>query len=685
MKKYQVGGKVTASTLLNGKKISDLTEDDVRALAAKQKWSEQDTKRAIKGFRNFDKSAELEFDENGKTFNTVQGGRYAGPSSKSTGNKKGFQVGDLVGMGKNVNYFAGLIGSTMNAYKEGLKKTETKKADDGFNEKDELADAAYGERERATRAKQISQDTLPEDPRIPKTPVKPTPAENVFVYDDAPPVERYQPATTKKQAGKSAQANTESQSIFRTPEEMGQYLSNLAGRFNRGFVNLPATFANMPADIINLFGGNIPEEQKLGYGWQTNVTGELAKLPNSPLKVDSTINDIPSQIMEALPILMTGRTPAGQVFKSAPVTVKAADLVGKGAAKVERATKATAEVIPNTAKALTKMATRRGWVPSVANLIKFPELSKLSKIRSAAKSQTVDWTTGISPERVEAIKKMMYEMDMGFRSGGKLPKAQDGLKLPKYPWMTDPEIKLEPASATVALGNRLAQTPDTAREVEGGDEPPPKESVFKKFMKGDGLETAVSIGFPLLASQLLKGGYGGAGRPVEKVELAVMPEQDLPGRPKPMSLTTSDRWKGVDASVGRADQVNRDNANTVAENAWRMQNAMQKLATRQQGFNTINQGRMFNAQNVNQRAGQDQYIALQRDMFNKQILNSILEGTYGNVLKGIREPRVNRAAEQSENDRTIIKYGDENSQAYKEALKRMGYSISKREGKSKAS
>lgn len=101
---------VTAQSLLKGATGKDsFTEADIRNLAIKQGYSQRDVNSIVKGF-NQSQGKSIEFMDNMKEFNVFDGSEQKGgavASGKRTGNKKGFDAGDLIGLGSNVNRFAG--------------------------------------------------------------------------------------------------------------------------------------------------------------------------------------------------------------------------------------------------------------------------------------------------------------------------------------------------------------------------------------------------------------------------------------------------------------------------------------------------------------------------------------------------------------------------------------------------
>lgn len=85
-----------------GKELPQITDDDIRSLAAKNGFSKQETTKILKGWEN-SRGNDLLLNQSGTKFNTEEGSFIADKSSKSTGNKSGFQISDVIGKGNRVN------------------------------------------------------------------------------------------------------------------------------------------------------------------------------------------------------------------------------------------------------------------------------------------------------------------------------------------------------------------------------------------------------------------------------------------------------------------------------------------------------------------------------------------------------------------------------------------------------
>lgn len=88
-----------------GKDYSDIKESDVEKWASAQGWRNKDVNRIVKGFTKFSKKD--------KAFNLTDEGEFriegGSGSGRRMGNRKGFDLGDLVGLGRDVSLLGGAL------------------------------------------------------------------------------------------------------------------------------------------------------------------------------------------------------------------------------------------------------------------------------------------------------------------------------------------------------------------------------------------------------------------------------------------------------------------------------------------------------------------------------------------------------------------------------------------------
>ena len=88
-----------------GKEFSQIDSNDVKEWATAQGYRKKDINRITKGFSKFSKK--------NTDFTLTNPGEFevsgAGLSGKRTGNVKGFDIGDLIGLGRDVSTFAGAL------------------------------------------------------------------------------------------------------------------------------------------------------------------------------------------------------------------------------------------------------------------------------------------------------------------------------------------------------------------------------------------------------------------------------------------------------------------------------------------------------------------------------------------------------------------------------------------------
>ena len=115
---------ISASDLLFqrfGKDITEVDEGDIEQLGKEVGFSRRDTRRAIKGLRKFQQleNADIKLNQYGSRFNTVfserEGeGTPAVRSARRTGMRDKMSPAALLGVGRNVNYLAGMVGRLIN-------------------------------------------------------------------------------------------------------------------------------------------------------------------------------------------------------------------------------------------------------------------------------------------------------------------------------------------------------------------------------------------------------------------------------------------------------------------------------------------------------------------------------------------------------------------------------------------
>lgn len=88
-----------------GKSFEDITENDVENWAYANEWRDKDIRRIVKGFTKFRKKG-ADFRMAGKEGFTVDGANMSG---RRTGNKAGFDIGDVFGLGRDVSLLGGAL------------------------------------------------------------------------------------------------------------------------------------------------------------------------------------------------------------------------------------------------------------------------------------------------------------------------------------------------------------------------------------------------------------------------------------------------------------------------------------------------------------------------------------------------------------------------------------------------
>lgn len=130
---------ISAKNLLTSRfKKEDITDEDVRQLAEEAGFSKRDINRAVKGYKNFTslpENTDIIYNPTGSRFNVVAPSETdAGItprvySGKRAGMREGMSPANLLGLGRNVNYFAGAVSKLVGKEKPATveSKTEEKK------------------------------------------------------------------------------------------------------------------------------------------------------------------------------------------------------------------------------------------------------------------------------------------------------------------------------------------------------------------------------------------------------------------------------------------------------------------------------------------------------------------------------------------------------------------------------
>jgi hypothetical protein len=739
----------------------EVTEDDIRSLAQSQGFGQKNIEKMVKGFRNLGKEPSLEINEAGTQFNVFnKEGSGADRTSKSTGNRKGFDPGDLIGLGKNINKFAALAANAQKvAAAEKDKSEDSPKVniegtpvatgtviDNWWKNQNTSGSSSGGGKKGGSKGDGKATTT--------EETVKGGPVPGILHPNEDN--SKLRPAIGNLDGGFLLNPKGKSSTASSVAEQDKDMLSFLTEAYDKNHVSLldkgvNALFTN-PGDspfspkrgITSRVFGREDRYQKLIDLYKKDLAGEASDKWTGKRKVEVGPTEEYYKDLESRVPLITGPDSGidlvGGVGLQKLAQAGVRQLVKKG-------------WVPNAAKELNlvKELLKKGKTTKGATALKVEKISPIKagttdavkktnpgtfspnvepNFQSGAttvptmKSTTFDKMTEYTDETVDAFKNWFKQM----KQGGKIEKrriggsarlfAQEGLKVPytsgKYTpsslvkFNFNQDIPKLPFPATSNVSTSLKPTSYRGIKFDPQAGSPSQEAIVKSpdnfnsdidNRKGSGkfpitkdnaldaLETTWSIGYPELMKRKLRM-ENEKPRDRKYIEFGAMPEQDLPFKPEVKSATPNQRNMVVDAQamLGFAKAVNSENE--LARREWGYKNAGQKLATRANIIETENKERMYNDQQQTADANQLAYRNLQRQMYNQQTMKEIGQGTYANVLKGIREPRFNSAADMYENAREIIRNPGSNDQLRAEAEAVLASSFQKKKqsgGKIKAS
>ncbi len=766
--------------------FGEVNDDDIRKLASEQGFSRRDTKRMVKGFRNLGTS-DIELNESGSEFNVFRkpnGEDGADESSRSTGNNKRFGAGDLVGLGNNVNRFAGLAQKVMNnkpAQTE--KKTESTLIEGTPVAPGTTIDNRWNNPNTSVTDTKTGDKNRDRKPTTPVTPVKSANDRDAdLLLGDQSQVGKTSPMIDNRwrdadlllgdqsQVGKTSPMID--QNLLRSEFEKalteasgathGQYglnkkrLKESVDRF-MSIAGRPAN-ANDPEQLNNLWNLGIEQGLNTEFGGVPYVRSTL---------LQRNIGD--AELSKGIIEYLGGRALFGglsklnqlkQFAKASPYSNWFRMRGSKWDALQQHnqlikvaATKVNTGVTPNLTnikinpKPKVKMA-----LPASSQKAQKLLTQKAGKSNNMLRKITTWGEEKNYDDLIGAMDDKMVNAPWMKRKGGVI-KGGNGIKTPPFTfdmnkYFTNPANQ-GPASAGAAnildingkpldpnstaarelnewrtqdltrfatnplkisqpvyrglgsntkdrfgINNRFENSIAMAQTGDQEDRPTPEalaamrgsavpefigktgvlaESYNRKSkidsngkgLSGDQLsnmgEAAWSIGAPIAAAALLRMKKEGL-RQRQPIELGAMPEQDLPYKPEVVSATPNQRNMVVDAqaSLGFSKAVNSENEKNKRE--WGYQNAAQKLGTRKENIETKNKERMYNDQQQTQEFNQLAYRNLQREFGNQQTMSAIADGTYKNVLKGIRESKFNKSADTNDYFTELIRSQSTNAE-----------------------
>jgi hypothetical protein len=591
---------VTAESLLKGATGKDsFTEDDIRNLAVKQGYSQRDVNSIVKGFGQA-QGKSIEFMGNMKDFNVfdTKGGAVA--SGKKTGNKKGFDAGDLIGLGSNVNRFAGFAAG-LKPQEKAIIPTQTKS-------------------EEPTQTKSQDQPWLKMEGSQPVGTAAQRLANEKFSWENQP--------TTESDSGNS---------------DIPQSLTKTTNQD-------PIKMINSPADLLT-FGGN----RAAGYDYDSAdaIFRDASTLKSAREQTEvyspeqhkilwdhfrklrsNNINVNPKEVADLY------RQFGNQLFTDAALTMLTSGLGAEYAA----AKYATNPLAQNTLKfGLPSLPTAPRWAQSAVNYGKnvVKDIAKKMNVQNvnlpkpvninpgptipaenSFMSRAANWVKGEKPvinynkimEKGQAAKDAVANWlkspdPKQLKNGGKLY-GQGGLKVP------NPKIqKVVNAASLIGLDQANVFDPNYKVDIDWDSIPKEVADTYVKPSEkstrttagargeapaiGDALGNATKYALPFIGEAIARKQLDRL-KPIQfkPAELMTGVVQDMPRNYRPMLNRVENR--GSDLLTNIAGQKFTDAYNRDKEFQWDLQNQMSKMQQRENILNRTNQGTMFNAQREQQ-------------------------------------------------------------------------------------
>jgi len=700
---------ISAAELLSkkfNKNISDVNAEDIQTLGEEAGFSKRDIRRAVKGLEHFqtNENADIVFNQSGKRFNTIfktdAGATPQPTSTRTTGMRDKTTPARLMGLGRNVNYLAGLTSTLIGKSAPTTTSTVSQDGDkpkSGDNESLKSGDNEPPKSGDGDKPKSGDLNTPPTEPK--KRPsVKPTkvqipdllkrPESDFTGEEDAHFAHMGKQLSDDEFFRSRAVYPAESLFVENAHKGMGYYGNVLtqksyspAKEFNQKLydkmIQLKKTYPYKNRDIIvsDAFK-ELSDERKaeiVNAAVTAFTAGPIAKgITQLPQLTKSAYNLIKNKGFQQA--AKQGFNKAASFFKSAPktspvkpsapVTPAAKQPLGLPEPKISRmARERGVNYNPSSGQTITTPTSQPVTSKELLGLPKAqprPQKPIMGEYATKAPKTRTEIRREIAADKYvkqkaaqarrnqaqinanikrteEASRRMAEEGGMHMRKfGGILPKGQFGLQLAE----TAGQISRSGLYTSESMGGGKSQN---------------------KFDWGNALETGLIVGAPLLAStqKMPKIKMG----PVQKVNFRTPVPSDLP-KPQVMNvqpaydrMTADSREKLMYGNMAEAQ-------NKQIQNQWQTQNALQKRQTAAQAMEMQNKADMFNAQMAAEQAGRKSYFDWQTGAQNFANKQQGYETAFANLVDRMRYGAADKAQSQRDMAMEVLKnperYGPEN-------------------------
>lgn len=700
----------SSAYLMSRKPLKDYTAEDIMRIGASAGSTSTDIKRAVKGLEDLKKRGyDINVDAESGTFKvTGPNGGVINPSKKGAGNVKGFDIGDVVGAGRNVNYLAGILAKRPE-YTEpapSASKSEPVTAKSLVTPVTGLSEFLQNQKLKPTGYTPTKPEVLNYEPVT-------------GIDDEALP--RGLGLMGIKPSSKPM-AKEEGQTESKINQTGSPKSTGLVGKFERlASMNHPYAYnqyiakeyASKVAELVKANpNANKEEISKMAFDdlLSSEASQNTQDMIDALLTVGSAkgiqlapsvigkgvkyvknipfIKNIISKVTGSAKAASTGSKAVASEMKMLP-EAKISRMARERATKYNPSSGETIVTPPSqqtTAKELLKLppstiGNEMGVVRKVADKY-VPEITKALKSNPNSKSLVLKdgtrvrlkkggWESyekgGIIGAR-DLVKRAVNDMGVPrYQRGNKMR-----LELPLSEKEQLPILSEDVLNANNELGTKVSLDaipsannyqyilpdknkdirfkPQNLKDTRSGSG---KGKQWLKDNAGEIVGTAALTAAPILAQQFLKMKKV-APISYRPIELGALAPKDLP-RPQLINISPSTRTLSSDVRQNQLTEKFAEAQNKSALNQWGQANAMQKRQAEAAGIDASNRAKMFNAQLAMSNVGRNQYLDFQRDAYNAQNMQAATQAAFGNLNDRLAWNRYANTQTQASTVSDIIK------------------------------
>lgn len=595
-----ISGLDVIKNATGGKDISNVTSADIIKMASGLGLTQTDIKRAVKGWEQFKKSGntDIVIDSESGMFDVTgpQGGTIS-RSKKGAGNVKGFDIGDITGAGRNINYLATILNRQTST-----KQTELPESISKFEMPQIKPAELLPKSGLSFRAGQTGESSP--QPAV-KAPSKGKPAGS-GVKAEEPKV-----STPETKVEKPEIAKVKLEDFIK---EIDYFKANANYPFEvdspngyRGMGYYGTSTPSLKFDK-NLFDKMIQLRKLNPNMTKENIKSQAYKELSSERKADIT---------NAVTTALTGLGLKSVITKG-PGLVKSTYQLVKNKGVVGAAKEATKEAVKSAKEGFTKAASLFKSTPKSVTAPNSVDVSKPTSIMKARAAKAQKYN--IEKNKL-ASEEMLYESGK-YKKGGKvspsflmnLPKGQVGGKFetrPRYSAMLQQFLSKKMPAVSI---EHLKTTPP--KDSRGGADSSQKDPRFGSgaFKDNLTLTNAAQLAkytLPFVGQKLYEKQFKGVG-PTEFTPLRLRwgAVRDLPKTYTP--LLSRPEMGGSSLMEAQLAKKSIGAFNKAQEQDWRTRNELAKLQQEQAITQAANQEAIANWQGGLRTGMFNQQMALQK-------------------------------------------------------------------------